>query len=136
MAVTIGTNPRPNNSVAIPSNGPSGTVARPAAVQGPKGDRGEVGPQGAIGPRGPTGPQGATGPKGDMGDIGPQGIQGPKGDTGNTGPSGSDATVNNANVIAALNVNADLTVRFDATQPEVDCLWCAPSGALILITGS
>jgi hypothetical protein len=29
-----------------------------------------------------------------------------------------------------------LTVRYDALQPDVDCLWVAPSGQVVLITGS
>jgi hypothetical protein len=29
-----------------------------------------------------------------------------------------------------------LTVRYDVTQPDVDCLWVAPSGQVVLITGS
>jgi hypothetical protein len=29
-----------------------------------------------------------------------------------------------------------LTVRYDASQPEVNCLWVAPTGQVVLITGS
>lgn len=29
-----------------------------------------------------------------------------------------------------------LPVRYDATQPTVDCLWVAPDGSVVLITGS
>ena len=36
----------------------------------------------------------------------------------------------------ALNTTGDLTVRYDDTQPEIDCLWVAPSGQVVLITGS
>jgi hypothetical protein len=29
-----------------------------------------------------------------------------------------------------------LTVRFDGTQPMVDCLWISPTGQVVLITES
>ena len=35
----------------------------------------------------------------------------------------------------ALGVG-ELPVRYDADQPEVDCLWVAPTGQVVLITGS
>jgi len=30
----------------------------------------------------------------------------------------------------------ELPVRYDEVQPEVDCLWVAPNGRIVLITGS
>lgn len=30
----------------------------------------------------------------------------------------------------------DLPVRYDAAQPQVDCLWVSPTGQVVLITGS
>lgn len=36
----------------------------------------------------------------------------------------------------ALDDPAELGVRFDATQPETDCLWVSPTGQVVLITGS
>lgn len=92
--------------------------------QGPKGDQGDPGP---------AGPQGATGPKGDAGDIGPQGAPGPQ---GAQGAAGSDASVTATNVLAALVPAGNLPVRYDVLQPMVDCLWVAPSGQVVLITGS
>ncbi len=35
----------------------------------------------------------------------------------------------------ALGVG-ELPVRYDAVQPEVDCLWVSPTGQVVLITGS
>jgi hypothetical protein len=54
------------------------------------------------------------------------------------GPQGIPGTssVTYATVTDALGVGGGLIVRYDATQPEEDCLWCAPSGQVVLITGS
>jgi hypothetical protein len=49
------------------------------------------------------------------------------GPTGPQGPAGADGTGFTA---------GDLAVRYDATQPTRDCLWVAPSGQVVLITGS
>lgn len=88
--------------------------------QGEQGIQGETGPQGIQGEIGPQGIQGETGPKGDKGDAfvytdftpeqlaaltgpqGPQGEQGIQGIQGIQGEPGSDATVTNANVLAAI----------------------------------
>lgn len=105
----------------------------PATINKPKGDQG---PQGVPGINGADGLQG---PKGDTGDAGPQGIQGLqgfKGDTGDTGPAGSDATVTPSAVTAAVLASGALPVRHDATQPEIDCLWVAPTGQVVMITES
>lgn len=67
--------------------------------QVPQGATGSQGPVGPAGPQGPVGPQGAVGATGATGAKGDSGAQGPQ---GATGPAGSDATVNNANVLAAL----------------------------------
>lgn len=40
-----------------------------------------------------------------------------------------------ATKVAEANAG-NLPVRYDATQPETDCLWVAPSGQVVLITGS
>jgi hypothetical protein len=82
------------------------------------------------------------GEKGDQGVQGIQGIQGLKGDkgdkgeTGDTGPAGSDATVTPTAVTAAVLASGAYPVRNDVTQPEIDCLWVAPSGQVVMITGS
>jgi len=86
-----------------------------------------IGPAGATGATGATGPTGATGAAGATGATGPQGPQ---------GVPGTDGVVDFASVISSLGGGGALTVRYDATQPEVDCLWCAPSGQVVLITGS
>jgi hypothetical protein len=39
-------------------------------------------------------------------------------------------------VVTALGGGGALTVRYDASQPEVNCLWVAPTGQVVLITGS
>lgn len=49
------------------------------------------------------------------------------GPTGPQGPAGANGTGFTA---------GDLAVRYDATQPTRDCLWVAPSGQVVLITGS
>jgi hypothetical protein len=70
-----------------------------AATPGPQGEKGDTGDQGI------QGIQGEKGDKGDTGEQGIQGIQGEKGDTGDQGIQGipgSDATVTEANIIAAL----------------------------------
>lgn len=78
------------------------------AVAGPSGQPGATGPDGTPGPTGATGAVGATGPQGPVGSTGPIGPQGGTGSVGATGPqgasgqNGSDATVNAANVGAAL----------------------------------
>lgn len=36
----------------------------------------------------------------------------------------------------ALDAQGSLVVRYDAAQPEIDCLWVAPDGSVVLITGS
>lgn len=35
-----------------------------------------------------------------------------------------------------LPADGNLAVRYDATQPEQDCLWVSPTGQIVLITGS
>lgn len=35
-----------------------------------------------------------------------------------------------------LPADGNLAVRYDATQPEQDCLWVSPTGQVVLITGS
>lgn len=103
---------------AIGPQGPAGPTG-PQGVQGPKGDDGGIGPQG---PAGPTGPQGTPGTDGAQGPQGPQGIQGPKGDTGPQGPAGSDASVTQANIIAALGYNPANAATLSALQDQVNTL--------------
>lgn len=69
------------------------------------------------------------------GDKGEQGIQGEEGPQGPQGIPGT-SSVTYATVTSALDAGGGLIVRYDATQPEEDCLWCAPSGQVVLITGS
>lgn len=84
---------------------------------------------------GPQGIQGAKGDKGDTGATGAQGIQGIQGIKGDKGDPG-DGTVTFSNVTAALGGGGSLSVRYDSSQPTTDCLWVAPSGQVVLITGS
>jgi hypothetical protein len=58
------------------------------------------------------------------------------GEKGDKGDPGENATVTYSAVITALGGGGALTTRYDATQPQVDCLWVAPSGQVVLITGS
>ena len=90
----------------------------------------------AIGPTGPQGATGATGATGAAGATGAQGPQGIQGIQGEPGADGADGVVDYASVISSLGGGGALTVRYDATQPEVDCLWVAPTGQVVLITGS
>jgi len=55
--------------------------------------------------------------------IGPTGPQGPAGADGADGADGVGFTA------------GDLPVRNDATQPTRNCLWVAPTGQIVLITG-
>jgi hypothetical protein len=55
---------------------------------------------------------------------------------GPQGPAGADAVVSSASVRAAMVSNGDLPVRYDTLQPTIDCLWVAPTGQVVLITGS
>ena len=87
----------------------------------------------AIGPTGPAGATGATGATGAAGATGATGAQGPQGIQGVPGENG---VVDYASIISSLDGGGALTVRYDATQPEVDCFWIAPSGQAVLITGS
>ena len=89
------------------------------------GAKGDPGSDGAAGAKGDTGAQGPAGAKGDTGATGSAGAKGDKGDTGSQGPQGnpgSDATVNYANINAALmdttetlNLGGALVVKGDIT---------------------
>lgn len=39
-------------------------------------------------------------------------------------------------ITEVIGTAGSLLVRYDALQPTVDCLWCAPDGRVVLITGS
>jgi hypothetical protein len=76
-----------------------------------------------IGPTGPKGDKGDTGATGATGAQGPAGAQGAQGIQGEPGADGLGLTT------------GDLVVRPDATQPARNCLWVAPTGQVVLITG-
>jgi len=45
-------------------------------------------------------------------------------------------SITHEDVRDALVSGGDLPVRYDVTQPEIDCLWVSPTGQIVLITGS
>lgn len=59
------------------------------------------------------------------------------GDNVSLTPSGSgDTLVIQVGVTLPSPDPANLAVRYDAIQPEQDCLWVSPTGQVVLITGS
>jgi hypothetical protein len=107
---------------------------------GPKGDQGDPGPAGSTGATGATGLTGATGPQGDPGVGVPPGgdtdflLTKATSDDYDAQWVGPDTIVNSSSVDAAMQSGGAYPNRFDAVQPNANCIWYPPSGGVFKIT--